>query len=49
MGPATEDGFYFDFDSEIKISPEEFPKIEKEMAKIIGQNLPMLRCKNLIF
>lgn len=43
MGPATEDGFYFDFDSEIKISEADFEKIEKEMAKIIGQNLPIIK------
>ncbi|OGH71313.1 MAG: threonine--tRNA ligase [Candidatus Magasanikbacteria bacterium RIFCSPLOWO2_01_FULL_43_20b] len=43
MGPATEDGFYFDFDSEIKISEADFIKIEKEMAKIIKENLPIIK------
>lgn len=42
MGPATEDGFYFDFDSgAVKISEADFPKIEIEMAKIIKDNLPI--------
>jgi len=41
MGPAVEDGFYFDFDCKDKISEEDFPKIEKEMKKIIGQDLPI--------
>ena len=42
MGPATDDGFYFDFDSpdDFKISEADFPKIEKEMKKIIKENLP---------
>jgi threonyl-tRNA synthetase len=36
MGPATEDGFYFDLDSgDLKLSEADFPKIEAEMAKII--------------
>lgn len=47
MGPATEDGFYFDFDSSpdgreaVKISEEDFPEIEKRMQKIINKNLPV--------
>ena len=43
MGPATNEGFYFDFDSTQKISEEDFPKIEKEMEKIIKENLPINR------
>ena len=41
MGPAIEDGFYFDFDYKGKISETDFPKIEQEMQKIIDQNLPI--------
>ncbi|QQG42268.1 MAG: threonine--tRNA ligase [Candidatus Woesebacteria bacterium] len=41
MGPATPEGFYFDFDSDDKISEEDFSKIEKEMQKLIDQDLPM--------
>lgn len=46
MGPATEEGFYFDFDPApssgqvYKVSEEDFPKIETEMEKIIKKNLP---------
>lgn len=40
MGPATEDGFYFDFDCSKSISEKDFPKIEKEMQKIIKKDLP---------
>lgn len=43
MGPATPDGFYFDFDLEDKISEEDFPKIEKEMQKLIDADLPMVQ------
>ena len=45
MGPAIDDSFYFDFDANLpaggKISEEDFPKIEAEMAQIIKQNLPI--------
>lgn len=43
MGPATENGFYFDFDLEEKISGEDFDKIEKEMQRIINLDLPMVQ------
>lgn len=43
MGPATEEGFYFDFDSDLKVSEDDFAKIEKEMAKIIKENLPIIK------
>ncbi|MBN1331265.1 threonine--tRNA ligase [Candidatus Dojkabacteria bacterium] len=40
MGPAIEEGFYFDFDSpeNFAVSEEDFPKIEEEMRKIIKEN-----------
>ncbi len=38
IGPAIEDGFYYDIDLEDTISSEDFPKIEKEMKKIIKKN-----------
>lgn len=41
MGPATEEGFYFDFDLDDKISEAEFSKIETEMQRLIKLNLPM--------
>lgn len=38
IGPAIDDGFYYDFDLNESITPEDFNKIEKEMKKIISQN-----------
>jgi len=36
IGPAIDDGFYYDFDN-LKLSPEDLPKIQKEMKKIISR------------
>ena len=39
-GPATENGFYYDIDlGDSKVSEEDFPAIEAEMAKIVKENL----------
>jgi len=38
IGPAIEDGFYYDIECDPPMSEEEFPAIEKEMAKIAKQN-----------
>jgi len=45
MGPSTDDGFYFDFEpiGNFKISEDDFPQIEAEMAKIVKENLPIVR------
>lgn len=45
MGPAIDDGFYFDFDSpeDFSISEDNFKEIEREMQKIINKNLPITR------
>ena len=43
IGPALEDRFYYDFDVEQPFSPEDFEKIEAEMAKIIKEDLPIER------
>ncbi len=37
IGPAIENGFYYDFDLEHHFTPEDLPKIEKKMKHIIGQ------------
>lgn len=42
IGPATDEGFYYDFD-DITFNPEDFEKIEKEMKKIVKENLPIER------
>jgi len=39
MGPAIENGFYYDFDN-IKISDSDLPRIEKRMRDIIKENVP---------
>ena len=38
IGPAIEDGFYYDFDTDHRFTPEDLGKIEKEMAKIVKEN-----------
>ena len=43
MGPATGDGFYHDFDLDEKITEEDFPKIEKEMQRLIKADFPMIQ------
>jgi threonyl-tRNA synthetase len=43
MGPATDEGFYFDFDFDGKITEADFPKIEKRMQEIIKADLPIIR------
>ena len=43
IGPAIENGFYYDFDTEYRFSEEDFEKIEEEMKKIIKENLPIER------
>lgn len=43
MGPATDEGYYHDFDSDKKVTDLDFPKIEKEMKRIIDMNLPMVQ------
>ncbi len=42
IGPATDEGFYYDFDRE-PFSAEEFEKIEAEMKKIVKEALPIER------
>jgi threonyl-tRNA synthetase len=41
MGPATDEGFYHDFDSSQKITENDLPRIEKEMQRLIKADLPM--------
>lgn len=49
MGPATEEGFYFDFDPSIsseevyKISEADFPRIEEEIKRLTEADLPMVQ------
>ncbi len=43
IGPATDDGFYYDFDLPHRITPEDFPKIEAEIARLIALDEPFVR------
>lgn len=43
IGPVIEDGFYYDIDMEQSITPEDLALIEKEMDKIIKEDLPIVR------
>jgi threonyl-tRNA synthetase len=40
IGPSTDDGFYYDFDMEHRLVPEDLEKIESVMKKISGGKLP---------
>ena len=41
IGPAVDDGFYYDFDIETKFTPEDLDEIEAEMKKIVKENIPL--------
>ncbi len=43
IGPAIEDGFYYDFDFERPFTPEDLQKIEQKIQEIIKRNLPVHR------
>ena len=43
VGPVIEEGFYYDFDMDDSISEEDLPKIEKEMQRIVDENVEIER------
>lgn len=43
IGPATDSGFYYDFDLPHRLSPEDFQRIEEEMRRIIQEDHPFER------
>ena len=43
IGPAIDTGFYYDFDTEHTFTPEDLEEIEKEMKKIVKENLKIER------
>lgn len=43
IGPAIDDGFYYDLDSNHVFSQEDFAAIEKEMSKIAKENIPLVK------
>ena len=44
IGPAIDNGFYYDFDSDVAFSPDVLKKLEDEMKKIVKENLKIERC-----
>ena len=48
IGPTIENGFYYDIDLDVKLTPEDLPKIEGEMAKIIKAGQPFVRSEHQI-
>jgi threonyl-tRNA synthetase len=42
-GPPVENGFYYDMDLKHRISPDDFPRIEEEMKKVVKDNDPFER------
>ena len=43
IGPAIDKGFYYDIDMEHTLTPEDLTKIEKEMSRIVKENLPITK------
>src|SRR4030043_1449925 len=43
IGPSIEEGFYYDFDYDGTLSPDDFPKIESRMREIIEKDQPFIR------
>ena len=43
IGPVTENGFYYDFDTPHNFTPDDFKKIEDKMAEIVKANYPITR------
>ena len=43
IGPSIKDGFYYDFDLEHRLTPEDLERIEAEMAKVVDENAPFSR------
>lgn len=46
IGPATEDGFYYDIDRDVPFTPDDLERIEKRMMEIIKKNNPFV-CKEM--
>ncbi|MBO7741557.1 MAG: threonine--tRNA ligase, partial [Victivallales bacterium] len=43
IGPATEDGFYYDFDMEHRLTADDLKEVETVMRKMLGQKIPFVR------
>jgi len=43
IGPAIDNGFYYDFDLPRSLSPDDLPKLEKKMREIINKDIPIVK------
>lgn len=43
IGPVIENGFFYDFSSDVPFTPEDLGKIEKRMEKLVSDNIPVTR------
>ena len=43
IGPAIEDGFYYDFELPRALTPDDLPDIEQRMARIVAGKYPFVR------
>ncbi len=43
IGPVIDNGFYYDFESEHKFTPEDLERIEKKMAQLISNNIEIIK------
>src|SRR5690625_7678264 len=43
VGPVIDNGFYYDIELDESLTPEDLPKIEKEMERIVNENLEFTR------
>jgi threonyl-tRNA synthetase len=48
IGPTIENGFYYDVDLDVKLTPEDLPKIEAEMKRLLKEDLPFVRKEHSI-
>ncbi|MCM2278196.1 MAG: threonine--tRNA ligase [Oligoflexia bacterium] len=48
IGPTVENGFFYDVDLDVKLTPEDLPRIEAEMAKLIKANQEFVRAEHSI-
>jgi len=48
IGPTIENGFYYDIDLDVKLTPEDLQKIEAEMKKLIKADQPFIRTEHSV-
>ncbi len=48
IGPVIEDGFYYDFDLSRSLTPQDLPRIEKRMKKLIQQNIKFTKLEKSV-